>query len=238
MEKNKKENIRTLIASTICIIGLLFVMLLSGYNANTIAMENQGAEQDTTSQQEKSDYESPKEMQVSILIVSPGSEQGESSDKDGVFPPVWASFRESIGFQAYFREMKKRGAVFFFYSPKQNDWVEITDQKQLIPFDIQRIGKEFVDTPNILKNEQALSEIVARGQALENLVYLARPLDSVARFQSQISKQLSEKGYSLNAITGIKGIYLIKGGKLYLTVKSIALEEAGEIKTEFEVEVN
>lgn len=178
------------------------------------------------------------QMEIAFVVITKNRKQERLSETESVFPPIWPSYRESIGFRRYYEEMTNRGAVYFFYSHIHSDWVKIDfKRKQLQPFDITTVGQEYVDPPNCLRDEPALADIVRDAKAKENIVYLAKTNVFVSKFHNILREHLVNSGNAIKSIVGIKGIYEIRGNQLYLNINKIALKDKGEIGVAINVKV-
>lgn len=142
----------------------------------------------------------------------------------GSFPPIWSSYREQVGFNAYADELERRGAVFFLQA--EGGWYAIDRaQAALRPFDVARIGSDFGANPNCIEDEPALSAFVAKDAG--TVVFLAKPLAMETRIQSSIRHTLQARGISLADATGIRAVYDYVGGQFCLVVSEVATKAGG-----------
>jgi len=172
-----------------------------------------------------------RDIHVDIVVEAADnqvSKKGQSAD--GLFPPIWASYRDSIGFRQYYNEMTDRGAVFFLYSTRQKSWMQIDfTENTLKSFDISRLGKDLTDAPNIINNEPSLSQFIEMAQTRNAEVYVAKPVPLISRIQDQIGRQISTCGAEITSVTGIKGKYVKKRGQLVLQLETISTKEGKQI---------
>ncbi len=221
---------KTLKVVAVILIVLFFMSLLLQLIPATVS----GEKSKPGEKQQKTNKTKPgQELEVSVVfepaqVQKDESVQEEEEEEGGSFPPVWAGYREEIGFQRYQREMTSRGAVFFFYNADENEWLKIDFSRQVtVPFDVSQIGTKYGTRPSRIKNEPAIIAQFNQATEYTSEVFLARPAEMESAMEHQLSSALERAGLDTAAVLGFRGHYQCKGSKFQLFITGVSLRDVG-----------
>lgn len=167
-------------------------------------------------------------MSMTVGIVYDNDKNDSSNPQEsGAAPQVWASYRESIGFRDYYREMTKRGVIFFAYSRNRNQWVTVGNGSKNQVFNPAQLGSQFTPTPTCIRDEPALATELRRLDVPERKIYVAKPKLLENSINAQVRHILESNSINVSTVTGVSGKYSLKGNKFNLHLTRYATQEKG-----------
>lgn len=210
-------------AIIVCIILLLFTFIMPQIPVPSALRKK------AQSRKEVSDEEvAPSPVKVSVIFDDDFDKTQRKESQAGTFPPVWASYREEVGFKRYRKELTARGAVFFFYDADQRRCLQIDFKRdKMMPFDVARIGTDFAPRPSQIENEPALAALVTEFTEYGSNVFLARPFELEKRIENQLDAALQKAGLSVSEVLGFRGYYDYKLGRFQLHITDVSLRDEG-----------
>ncbi len=167
----------------------------------------------------------PESVPVKTQIVSEDTSPLEDSPE--TFPPIWCNYEKTLGFDGYAKAMEERGCVFFYFSKRHNMWRTINYTKRSLGrFDVENVGKRWGNRPSKIADESLLKPFL-KDEISGTDIFFGKPVTMENKIRRTITEKLKMSGISPSQLVGIRGVYVLSNGVLYLRVKEIVQKEGG-----------
>lgn len=162
---------------------------------------------------------------------------GESENRNGALPPLYANYREFLGFARYASAMERAGGRFFIVSPSIKEILRIDFYRNtLSPVSVKSISSRgFSPRTRAISDEPALAPMLRKAEKIygvvrpEVILLVPRKLEN--KIALTVSEALEGKGCNIKDVSGLYGHYLVRGGNLVLNIsRAESFKSVGSVK--------